>query len=228
MSLYIVPTPIGNLGDITYRAIEILKQVDVIVCEDTRHTSIVLKHYTISKPTESYHQHSSLGKETLLIEKLKEGKNLALVTDAGTPTVSDPGFKLVQKAIEAHIEVIPLPGPAALTAAISAAGIPMSRFTFLGFVPHKKGRNKLFQYVAASPWPCIMYESPYRLRKTLTQLGQFLTENRKIVIAKDISKLHERFIRGTIKSVLETINSMDKIVGEFVILIEGYKRPVPQ
>ncbi|OGY78454.1 MAG: 16S rRNA (cytidine(1402)-2'-O)-methyltransferase [Candidatus Kerfeldbacteria bacterium RIFCSPHIGHO2_02_FULL_42_14] len=220
MSLYIVPTPIGNLADITLRALEILKSADLIVCEDTRHTSILLKHYNIQKPTESYHQHSSAAKEKLLLEKLKAGHHLALVSDAGTPGVSDPGQKLVQKAIEVGIEVIPLPGPSALITAVSGAGIPLSRFVFLGFIPHKKGRNKLFEYIAASELPCVVYESPHRIQKTLQQFVGILTKDRKMIVAKDISKRYERFIRGTADSILKEINAMEKVVGEFVIIID--------
>lgn len=221
MSLYIVSTPIGNLEDITLRALSILKEVHLIVCEDTRHTSILLKHYNIRKPTESYHQHSSLAKENALIAKLKAGQDLALVSDAGTPGVSDPGQKLVEKAVAAGIDVVPLPGPSAVMAAISAAGISIARFTFLGFVPHRKGRNKLFEYIASSKFPCIFYESPYRLQKTLLQLSSVLQNNRNIIIAKDISKLYERFIRGTITTVLQEVNNMEKIVGEYVVIIDS-------
>ncbi|MEI8270630.1 MAG: 16S rRNA (cytidine(1402)-2'-O)-methyltransferase, partial [bacterium] len=184
---YVVATPIGNMGDITYRAIETLKEVDLILCEDTRMTKRLLDKYAINKPTMSYHAQSKLSKTDKIFELLEEGKNLALVSDAGTPGISDPGAMLVSQ-IKAHstssgsnekIEVIPIPGPSAVITALSASGLPTHEFTFLGFLPHKKGRETLFKEIAEAKRTMVFYESPHRILKTLESLQKFCP-NKKV------------------------------------------------
>jgi len=177
VTLYIIGTPIGNLKDITLRALEVLKEVDLILCEDTRVTKKLLEHYQIKKPLLNYHQHSRLKKVNYILELLKQGKNLALVSDAGTPGISDPGNLLVYEAIERlreKVEIIPIPGPSAATAAASISGFPMDKFLFLGFPPTKRKRKKFFEAVVKSKYPVIFYESPYRIIKTLKELSSLL------------------------------------------------------
>lgn len=169
-TLYIVATPIGNLSDITHRAVRVLSEVDLIACEDTRRTKILLGRYDISKPLTSYHQHSKLQKVETLVRKLESGKNIAMVTDAGTPAISDPGGILVAEAVKKGIDVIPIPGPSALTTLISVSGIPMDKFLFLGFLPHKKGRQTMIERIKNTDVPVVFYESPHRILKTLEAL----------------------------------------------------------
>src|SRR3972149_7517356 len=173
---YVVATPIGNLGDITLRAIETLKNVDLILCEDTRETKKILQKYSISTPTMSYHAQSKLAKTDKIFELLEEGKNLAMVSDAGTPTISDPGamlISLIKEKFQDDVEVIPIPGPSAVIAALSAAGLPTHEFTFLGFLPHKKGRETFFKEIAEAKRTMVFYESPHRILKTLESLEKF-------------------------------------------------------
>ncbi|NCF75359.1 MAG: 16S rRNA (cytidine(1402)-2'-O)-methyltransferase [Xanthomonadaceae bacterium] len=216
--LYIVATPIGNLEDITFRAIEILKQVDFILCEDTRVTKRLLDHYKIETPTIAYHQHSSLSKTENIIKLLYQEKNLALVTDAGTPGISDPGNKLIEKINQAHLDIliIPIPGPSALSTLVSVAGINMQKFIFLGFPPHKKGREKFFKEVANSKIPIIYYESPYRVLKNLELLKNFC--DKKVIIGREITKMFEEIIRGDIEYALKYFENK-KIKGEFTIIV---------
>jgi len=222
--LYIVATPIGNLKDITLRAIEILKEVDFILAEDTRKTKILLDHYQIEKPLISYHQHSKLEKIDQIIDLLKEGKNLALVSEAGTPGISDPGNKLIEKVIESlgnKVKIIPIPGPSALTCAASISGFPMDKFLFLGFLPSKRKRKKIFEEIVKSRYPVILYESPYRILKTLKELHEAkikLNTELNIVVCRELTKKFETIYRGKIEEVAEKIKN-DKIKGEFVIVI---------
>jgi 16S rRNA (cytidine1402-2'-O)-methyltransferase len=222
--LYIVATPIGNLKDITLRAIEILKEVDFVLAEDTRKTKILLDHYQIEKPLISYHQHSKLEKIDQIINLLKEGKNLALVSEAGTPGISDPGNKLIEKVIESlgnKVKIIPIPGPSALTCAASISGFPMDKFLFLGFLPSKRKRKKFFEKIIKSRYPVILYESPYRILKTLKELHEAkikLNTELNIVVCRELTKKFETIYRGKIKEVVEKIKN-DKIKGEFVIII---------
>jgi 16S rRNA (cytidine1402-2'-O)-methyltransferase len=222
--LYIVATPIGNLKDITLRAIEVLKEVDFILAEDTRKTKILLDHYQIEKPLISYHQHSKLEKINQIIDLLKAGKNLALVSEAGTPGISDPGNKLIEKVIESltdKVEIIPIPGPSALTCAASISGFPMDKFLFLGFLPSKRKRKKFFEEIVKSKYPVILYESPYRILKTLKELHEAemkLNKELNIVVCRELTKKFETIYRGTIEEVAEKIKN-DKIKGEFVIII---------
>lgn len=224
---YVVATPIGNMGDITLRALEILKEVDLILCEDTRVTKKLLDKYSINKPTMSYHAQSKISKIDKIFEMLEEGKNLALVSDAGTPTISDPGAMLISK-IKAHstssgfdkkIEVIPIPGATAVITALSASGLPTNEFTFLGFLPHKKGRETLFKEIAEAKRTMIFYESPHRILKTLESLDKFCP-NKKVCVARELTKIYEEFETGTPTEMLEyfTKNQI-KQKGEFTILV---------
>jgi len=218
---YIVSTPIGNLDDISKRALQILLEVDLILCEDTRVTKKLLERYQIKTPTLSYHQHSKLKKVNYILELLKTGKNLALVSDAGTPGISDPGGKLVAKVIELltdQVKIVPIPGASAVTTAASISGFPMERFLFLGFPPIKKKRKKFFEEVVKSKYPVIFYESPYRIIKTLTEL-RIMNQDLRIVVARELTKKFETiYNRGKIEEVIKEIEK-DKIKGEFVVVI---------
>ena len=217
-TLYIVATPIGNLEDISKRALRILSEVDLILCEDTRVTKKLLEHYQIKIPTLSYHQHSKLKKVEYIIQLLKEGKNLALVSDAGTPGISDPGNKLIETILTRFnlVKIVPLPGPSAVTTATSIAGLPMNKFIFMGFPPTKKKRKKFFEEVVNSKYPVIFYESPHRILKTLKELSSL--EDRDIVVCRELTKKFETIYRGTIEKVLEQLNK-EEIRGEFVIVV---------
>lgn len=225
MSLYIIATPIGNLEDITLRALRILKEVDLVLCEDTRETRKLLNHYDIKTMTQSYHAQSKLSKIDSIIAMLADGRNIALVSDAGTPAISDPGSLLVKKVREElpDVEILSVPGPSALTSAFSTSGITGGEFVFLGFLPHKKGRETLFKEIANSPVggerPYIFYESPHRLIKTLESLVTFAPE-RRVQVAKEITKVFEQYIDGTPAEVLRyfTLNQ-DKVRGEFVVIV---------
>jgi 16S rRNA (cytidine1402-2'-O)-methyltransferase len=222
-TLYIVATPIGNLEDITLRALRILKEVDVILCEDTRTTGKLLSKYEIKNKTMSYNAHATTGKESAIIRMLEEGKNLALVSDAGTPCISDPGVMLVSSIREkfgADAKIVPIPGPSALVSALSASGVSASEFVFLGFLPHKKGRETLFKEIVSSDRVVVFYESTHRILKTLESLIEHCPDF-KIVIAREITKQFEEFVKGTPSEVLEyfTTNN-DKQRGEFVVIVE--------
>ena len=219
--LYIVATPIGNLKDISLRAIEILKGVDLILCEDTRVARILLDRYQVKTPTLSYHQHSKLKKVEYITQLLKQGKNLALVSDAGTPGISDPGNQLINSAIKQlnNLTFVPIPGPSALTAAASISGFPMNKFVFLGFPPVKKKRKKFFEEVVDSKYPVIFYESTYRIVKTLQEL-EILNEGLRIVLCRELTKKFETISRGTIGEVLKQLE-VGEIRGEFVVIVEG-------
>jgi len=218
-TLFVIGTPIGNLEDITLRALRILKEVDVIACEDTRVTKKLLEHYQIQKTLISYHQHSKVEKVDFLVYKLKEGKNIAVVSDAGTPGISDPGGVLVKAVAEADIKIEVIPGPSALTAALSIAGLPVDRFTFLGFLPHKKGRETLIKELVDSKHPTIFYESVHRIEKTLLQLYEFGL-NREMVICRELTKIYETVYRGTPKDILANLKD-EEIKGEFVVIVSG-------
>lgn len=222
-TLYIVATPIGNLEDITLRALRILKEVDYILCEDTRTTQVLLNKYEIKTKTMSYHAHSTDNKESVIINLLKNGKNLALVSDAGTPCISDPGVMLVanvKKEFGEGISVVPIPGASALISALSASGVSSAEFIFLGFLPHKKGRLTLFKEIAKSKRVIVFYESTHRIMKTLTSLAEY-APTFKIVIGRELTKQFEQFVEGTPSEVLGyfTLNN-DKQRGEFVVIVE--------
>jgi len=216
--LYLVATPIGNLEDITLRAINILKEVDLIAAEDTRHSLKLLNHLEISKPLISYHRHNEEVKKEELINKLLEGKNVAVVTDAGTPGISDPGEEIVKAAIKNNIEVTPIPGACAAINALIVSGLSTKEFVFLGFLPlNKKLRNSKLEEIKNETKTIIIYEAPHKLKTTLEDLKDIL-ENRKITIVKELTKIHEKVIRGSIE---EVIKECENPKGEYIILIEG-------
>ena len=216
-TLYLVATPIGNLDDITLRAIKVLQDVDIIAAEDTRHSLKLLNHLNISKPLISYHRHNEEIKSDLLINNLLEGKNIAIISDAGTPVISDPGHEIVKVAIENNIKVTPIPGACALITALISSGLDASEFTFIGFLPlNKKNRKEKLEQIQNSTNTTILYEAPHKLLSTLQDLNNFL-ENRKIVLARELTKIHEEFIFGTCDELLKKLENPK---GEFVIIIE--------
>ena len=221
---YIVATPIGNLGDITLRAIETLKNVDLILCEDTRETKKILEKYNIDTATLSFHAQSKDSKVEQILKLLEEEKNLALVTDAGTPGISDPGTELISRIknnpnLRDSVDVIPIPGPTALIAALSASGLPTHEFTFLGFLPHKKGRETLFKEIAKSKRTIVFYESPHRILKTLESLFKFCPE-KKVCIARELTKIYEEFKTSKPRDVLEyLLQNPEKQKGEFTVIV---------
>ena len=216
-TLYLVATPIGNLDDITLRAIKVLQDVDIIAAEDTRHSLKLLNHLNISKPLISYHRHNEEIKSDLLINNLLEGKNIAIISDAGTPVISDPGQEIVKVAIENNIKVTPIPGACALITALISSGLDASEFTFIGFLPlNKKNRKEKLEQIQNSTNTTILYEAPHKLLSTLQDLNNFL-ENRKIVLARELTKIHEEFIFGTCDELLKKLENPK---GEFVIIIE--------
>ena len=216
--LYLVATPIGNLEDITIRALNVLKEVDLIAAEDTRHTLGLLNHFGISKPLISYYKQTEKARSEVLIEKLKEGKNIAIVSDAGTPGISDPGEEIVKVAIQNNIEIIPIPGACALVNALIASGLSTKEFSFIGFLSAvKKEKKEKSEEINFETRTLILYEAPHKLKGTLEQILEILG-NRNIVLARELTKIHEEFIRGTVSEILDRI---DEIKGEFVILIEG-------
>ena len=218
--LYIVPTPIGNLQDMTFRAIDVLKEVDLILAEDTRTSGKLLKHYEITTPLTSHHMHNEHKKLNAIIEQLKSGQKLALITDAGTPSISDPGFLLSRACVENGIELECLPGATAFVPALVLSGLPTNRFAFEGFLPPKKGRQTRLKQLAEDTRTLVFYESPHKLLKTLSQLGEHFGENRAVTVSREISKLHEETIRGNLREVYEHFNNTTPR-GEFVIVVAG-------
>jgi len=217
-TLYVVGTPIGNLQDITLRALETLKNVDIIVCEDTRMTQRLLERHEIKKPLLSYHQHSGQLKIDHIVDLLKAGKNIALVSDAGTPGISDPGGLLVKAAVAENIQVVPIPGPSAVIAALSASGLPTDHFIFYGFLPHKKGRQTLIKAIAAEDKTVVFYESPHRLVKALQALAEVLVPTQPVIVCRELTKIYEEVVRGEIKEVLDYF-SLKPIKGEIVVIV---------
>lgn len=218
--LYLVATPIGNLEDITLRAIRILKEVDIVACEDTRQTLKLLNHLNISKHLISYHRHSTEERGNNIILEIKNGKNVALVSDAGTPVISDPGEELVKLALEEKIEVIPIPGSCALITALIASGIDAKEFTFLGFLPmNRKARGEKLKEIGNAKYTVILYEAPHKILETLRDL-ELVTKERKIVLARELTKIHEEFILGTASELIEKVVNPK---GEYVIIIENGK-----
>lgn len=220
--LYIVATPIGNLADMTFRAVEILKSVDCILCEDTRMTKKLLDHYQIQNKTMSFHSHSKLARVNDIITILSEGKSLALVSDAGTPCISDPGVMLIaeiQKHFENQVTISPIPGASALISALSASGLPAHEFLWKGFVPHKKGRETFFKEVNETQTTVIFYESVHRFMKTMESLSELIPD-RPIVVGREITKMFEEFAKGTVAEIFKYYTqNPDKVRGEFVIMI---------
>lgn len=221
--LYIVPTPIGNLDDITLRAIKVLKEVDVVLAEDTRTTSFLLKHLGIEKRLVSHHKFNEHAKVELVASKIAEGQSVALVSDAGTPGISDPGFLLVRTCIEADIEVETLPGATAFVPALVQSGFPCDRFCFEGFLPQKKGRNKRLTALAEEERTIIFYESPYRIVKCLMQMAEIFGEERRVSVSRELSKKFEQTVRGTLSQVIEHFTKTEP-KGEFAIVVEGVNR----
>ena len=219
-TLYVVATPIGNLEDITLRALRVLKEVDVIAAEDTRHTQILLSHYGIRTPLTSYHEHNEKTKARQLMSRLERGEQIALVSDAGTPAISDPGYRLAVEAIRGGIPVIPIPGASALTAVLSAGGLPTDRFVFDGFLPAKKQeRRARLRALSSETGTLVIYEAPHRLTETLNDLAEILGD-REIVLAREVSKVHEEFLRGRLTEVAKQVAGRE-IKGELTLLIGG-------
>lgn len=220
MPLILVPTPIGNLKDMTIRALEILKDADLILAEDTRTSGILLKHFEISKPLQSYHIFNEHKTVARIIEELKKGKKVVLISDAGTPGISDPGFLIVRECVQNEIEVVCLPGASALIPALVVSGLPTDSFVFEGFLPVKKGRQTKLTELKSEKRTMVFYESPHRLLKTLENFIEYFGENRKVSVSREISKLHEETLRGTLSEIL-TIFASRSIKGEIVIVLEG-------
>jgi 16S rRNA (cytidine1402-2'-O)-methyltransferase len=228
-ALYLVATPIGNLEDITLRALRVLKEVDVIACEDTRQTQKLLNHYAISKPTTSYHEHNEMTRSAELVKQMQEGASVALVTDAGMPGISDPGYRLITLAIRHHLPVIPVPGPSAFLAALAASGLPTDSFHFSGFLPAKRGeRRAALEEVKNSSLTEIFYEAPHRLLETLDDIVAILGSSRHIVIAREVTKLHEEFLRGRAEELHQAVKARDAIKGEITLLIGRAEPAEPQ
>ena len=222
MKLYLVPTPIGNLEDITLRAIRVLGEVDGILAEDTRNSGQLLKHLNISKPLYSHHAHNEHSGVPGVIKMLKEGKSLALISDAGTPGISDPGYLLVKACVENGIEVESLPGATAFVPALVNSGFPTDRFVYEGFLPHKKGRQTRWKVLAEEERTIVLYESPHRLVKALEQIMEFIAPDRLVMVGRELSKMHEQMVRGTATEVLAYFTAHpDKVRGEIVIVIAG-------
>lgn len=218
--LYIVPTPIGNLEDITLRAIKVLKMVDIIIAEDTRTSGILLKHLEIQKPLQSYHIFNEHQTVQSIIKKIKEGKTFALISDAGTPSISDPGFLLIRECLKEGIAIDCLPGATAFVPALVKSGLPSERFVFEGFLPHKKGRKTRLEALAQEKRTIILYESPHRIVKCLEQLAEHLGKERKASVSRELTKLHEETINGTLEELVQ-IFSTKTPKGEFVVVVEG-------
>lgn len=220
--LYLVPTPIGNLEDMTLRAIKVLKEVDVVLAEDTRTSGKLLKHFEINTPLQSHHMHNEHKQLDGLVQKMREGSIYALISDAGTPAISDPGFLLTRACVENDIEVECLPGPTAFVPALVNSGLPNDRFVFEGFLPIKKGRQTRLLELAKETRTMVFYESPHKLLKTLTHFAEYLGEDRPVSVSRELTKLYEETVRGTLAEVLEHFNSKAP-KGEFVIVVGGRK-----
>jgi 16S rRNA (cytidine1402-2'-O)-methyltransferase len=219
-ALYLVATPIGNLEDITLRALRVLKEVDVIACEDTRQTQNLLNHYAIATRTTSYHEHNEMTRAPELVKELQEGASVALVTDAGMPGISDPGYRLISLAIRHHVPVVPIPGASAFLAALVASGLPTDSFRFSGFLPAKRGeRRAALEAIKTSPRTQVFYEAPHRVVEALEDVCEVLGEARHVVIAREVTKLYEEFLRGRASEVLATLKSRDDVKGEITLLI---------
>ncbi len=219
--LYLVPTPVGNLEDITLRALRVLREADLVACEDTRTSGVLLAHYDIGTPRTSYHDHNERQKTPQLIARMQAGATVALITDAGTPGVSDPGFYLVRACVEAGIAVQALPGPTAFVPALVASGLPCERFVFEGFLPAKKGRQTRIEGLTTEPRTMVLYESPHRLVRTLGQLGEALGHDRPAAVARELSKAFEEVRRGTLAELGAHYGAQERVRGECVVLVAG-------
>ncbi len=220
MSLFLIPSPIGNLGDITYRAVEVLKQVDCILCEDTRTSSVLTRHYAVQKPLTPYHQHNEHKVTPHLVEQMKAGKTFALITDAGTPGISDPGFYLVRECIKEGVKVECLPGATAFVPALVQSGIPSNRFVFEGFLPPKKGRQTMLKQLAEEERTIVLYESPHRLVKSLQEFATYFGPERRAAVCRELTKMFEETNKATLAE-LATHYEAHPPKGEIVIVIEG-------
>ena len=220
--LYIVPTPVGNMEDMTMRAIRILKEADLVLAEDTRTSGILLKHFEIKNQLMSHHKFNEHGTSAGVVQRLLAGQNVALISDAGTPGISDPGFFLVREAVRAGVEVQTLPGPTAFVPALVSSGLPCDRFVFEGFLPQKKGRKTRLESLANEERTMIFYESPYRVVKTLEQFAEFYGSDRQVSVCREISKVHEESVRGTLTEVIAHFKETEPR-GEIVIVLEGKK-----
>ncbi len=218
--LYLVPTPIGNLNDMTFRAVEVLKKVETILAEDTRTSGKLLKHFEIETRMQSYHQFNEHKVLEGLVARIQQGESMALITDAGTPGISDPGFLLVRACVEQGIDVETLPGATAFVPALVNSGLPCDKFYFEGFLPHKKGRQTRLKLLAEMPATIVLYESPHRLEKSLTQMMEFFGTSRQVSVSREISKLYEETIRGTLAEVAGHFNQ-NPAKGEIVVVLEG-------
>ncbi len=223
--LYLVPTPVGNLEDMTFRAVNVLKSVDCILAEDTRTSAVLMKHYGITTPLVSHHKFNEHKTSESIADRILGGENFALVTDAGTPGISDPGFLLVRTCVEKGVDVECLPGATAFVPALVNSGLPCERFSFEGFLPQKKGKNKKVQDLAEEERTMIFYESPFRLVKTLELFAQYFGEERQACVSREISKIHEENFRGTLKDCIKHFSQKD-VKGEIVIVVEGKNRKV--
>lgn len=223
-SLYLVPTPIGNLADITLRALETLKAVDLILAEDTRTSGFLLKHYAIAKPLQSFHNFNEHKVLNTLIGRMNRGETMALVSDAGTPGISDPGFLIVRECVKAGLRVECLPGPTAFVPALVKSGLPMDRFVFEGFLPHKKGRQTLLKKLAEEERTMIFYESPYRLLKTLEQFKEYFGHERPASVSRELTKMFEETVNGTLDEVISHFSAKE-VKGEIVIVVSGNTSP---
>ena len=222
MKLYVVPTPIGNLDDMSFRAVRVLNEVDVIMAEDTRTSSVLLKHFGIKTPMQSHHKFNEHRTIQQVVDRIKAGQSVALISDAGTPAISDPGFMLVRACVEQEINIECLPGATAFVPALVASGLPNDRFCFEGFLPQKKGRQTKLKALSTEPRTIIFYESPYRVLKTLTQLAEFFGEERKASVSREISKIYEETVRGTLAElIIHFTQNLPK--GEFVIIVAGFE-----
>ena len=218
--LYLVGTPIGNLEDITLRALRVLKEASLIACEDTRQTQKLLNHYGITTRTTSYHEHNEMTRAPELVLELEQGARIALVTDAGTPGISDPGFRLVSLAIRHHVPVVPIPGAAAFLAALVASGLPTDSFRFSGFLPAERGqRRQVLESIKLSPRTQVFYEAPHRITEAVEDIVEVLGVGRQVVLAREVTKIHEEFLRGRAADVLSVLKSRDEIKGEITLLI---------
>src|SRR5579863_9441666 len=218
--LYLVATPIGNLEDITLRALRVLKEADLIACEDTRQTQKLLNHYGITTRTTSYHEHNEMTRAAELVVDLEQGARIALVTDAGMPGISDPGFRLISLAIRHHVPVVPIPGASAFLSALVASGLPTDSFRFGGFLPAKAGqRRQILESIQESARTQVFYEAPHRVKETLQDVVEILGGQRHVVVAREVTKIHEEFLRGRAEQVLETLRARGDVKGEITLLI---------
>ena len=220
--LYLIPTPVGNLEDMTHRAVRILKEVDLILAENTRHTAKLLKHYGINTRMTSHHKHNEHRTVNQIVKRIDSGENVALVTDAGTPAISDPGFLLVRESIKTEIEIECLPGPTAFVPALVNSGLPSDRFCFEGFLPQKKGRQKRLKELAEETRTMIFYESPHRLVKTLNQFAEYFGSDRQASVSRELTKIYEETQRGTLEELIDYFSSK-QVRGEIVIVVDGKK-----